>query len=438
MKLREILSERITDPSAPNPALLTWQEYLQVMNPDQKMHPSSAYNYTVEEMNQRRLSRSEFTKMYGVDYQIGQIEDVTVIIDPSKSRYTDRVVGYINGNTLRGINPLNAQRFQQSLKYENIPAVTFVPVKYPGQEFYQKQFATNKVSYTPTLVNRIVAKGERFEIRKNKSSFVIYNQDNLVVAFAENEWGTILVAVAAEYRSYGLGVILGKLFREENPHLTSGGFTSAGLTHAKRVWSTFVREYLQSGEYSKLVKSGRITSKRVKEILAELPDRSKSTTAPKIDYTNPNEWAVYMDGSGLFIIYHQSAVEISSYDYDDWAPYIQGMSFLRVFEPYGHWHFQSIDYSSNDAEMILLKCTLTYMLNESPSEWLVIDQVYSDQFDSLEKLSGIEVKQGRVRATRPLIDLQQLNRNEKKVRKTANDTSEFLVMLHEAAEFKYR
>lgn len=438
MRLREILIERITDPTAPNPALLTWEEYLKVMNPDGKMHPSSAYNHTVEEMNQRRLGSSGFTKMHSFDYQIGEIDGVTVIVDPRKTDYINRVVGYIEGNTLRGINPLNSQSFQRSLKFENIPAVVFSPTKYPGQEFYRKKFAENKLTYTPTLVNRIVARGERFEIRKNKSSFIVYNQDNLIVAYAENEWGAILVAVAAEYRSYGLGVILGKLFREKNPHMTSGGFTNAGLTHAKRVWSTFVREYLQSGEYSKLVRAGQLTTARVKEILSELPDQVKPKAATRIDYTNPDDWVVYMDGSGLFIVYHKSATEISSYDYTVWEPYIQGLSFLRVFEPYGHWHFQSIEYSSTAAEMLLLRCTLTHMLEDSPNEWLVIDRAYSDQFDSLEKLSGIEVQNGKVRATRPLIDLRQLARKEQRVRKTASDTSEFLVMLHEAAEFKYR
>ena len=444
MRIHEFLIERITDPTAPNPALLTWAEYYKIMNPEEKHVPSNAFDHSLEEVNFKKNSIEPLGSAYGTKYKFYKIHSLTgeyiVVIDPNEHDQVKRVVGYVRGNTLYGIRHINMPSVIRDIPVDLDNTRPFVEVKYPGRDFYTEYFKQNKLKGYPKLLNRLTLKGEVFEFREGDYRVIkAFNSDNMQVGMAADEWGAILVAIVPEYRGHGIGEILGKMFREANPHFISGGFTNAGAIHAKRIWANFVREYLQAGDYSKLVRAGKITIERVKEILADLPERKrKSAGAAKIDYNDSSSWAVHHNGYGGFVVYHKSAASIDSYDMSDWGRAIKGYSFLRVFELRNDWHLYQLDYDTNEAEVLLLKCTLTFMFEEVPDQWLVLDKKYSAYSESIEKLSGVEVANGRARATKPLIDLRALERVDRGIRRNAVNPDEFISMLIESAENKYQ
>ena len=89
-----------------------------------------------------------------------------------------------------------------------------------------------------------------------------------------------MVSTAKEYRGFGFGTLLGKLFRERHPDKDTGGTTYAGSKQVKRIWDNFVREAMASGMYTQLVKQGKITKDRVKEIVKDLDERKTKSNEP--------------------------------------------------------------------------------------------------------------------------------------------------------------
>ena len=91
--------------------------------------------------------------------------------------------------------------------------------------------------------------------------------DNKEIGFVIDEWGATLVVVAKEYKGNGIGKLLTFYFRKKHPDRSSGGLTQGGYSNLKNVYREFVKEYLRNGIYSHLVKTGKITPSKVKEII---------------------------------------------------------------------------------------------------------------------------------------------------------------------------
>ena len=240
-----------------DPALLTFSEWANIANPGDKFHPSSAYDIDIEKLNdgfdqEAKASYSNLINTFsakGIEFEVR--EKVT---DKWKGRY---VKSDTNGMPIRGEN-------NQVLFYD-------------AEE-----------------IKDLIPEDKRFEYE-----YLILRKDTQeVVGATQDEWGTLLIRVAQEYRGFGFGTLLGKLSRTKNPARQSGGFTSAGFENFRRVHAEMVRDYLSSGLYSHLVKSGVITKERVREIVDSVKTARK--TPPKdqsLKTDDPKDWLIFSDSS---------------------------------------------------------------------------------------------------------------------------------------------
>ncbi len=105
--------------------------------------------------------------------------------------------------------------------------------------------------------------------------------DGNKIGYIVDEWGATLVAIAKEYRGNNIGKMLTYYFRKKHPDRESGGFSNSGATNLKNVYREFVKEYLRNGVYSYLVKNGKLTAQRAKEIIksADLENNRKDVVS---------------------------------------------------------------------------------------------------------------------------------------------------------------
>lgn len=125
----------------------------------------------------------------------------------------------------------------------------------------------------PVMIDGVHQKLTKEEIQialtgKEKYSyhFAIFNDVNQCVARTQDEWNCLLVMVADEYRGFGLGPYIVGIHRKYFPDADSGGFTVPGMLNLEKVHTAFVKEYLASGKYSKLVRDKKLTAEKVKQI----------------------------------------------------------------------------------------------------------------------------------------------------------------------------
>ena len=162
----------------------------------------------------------------------------------------------------------------------------------------------------PTLIQRSKINGIMFEVRLRQDqwghTFAVFD-GKLKVASAQDEWGCMLIMVAREYRGFGLGDRLATLAHSYEPDKPSGGFTPSGRRTFIKVHRNFVRQALIDGLYTRMVRSGEITAARVREILssAKLEDRAKPKEK-KLGSEDSNNWLLYSDDDGGFIIYDKN------------------------------------------------------------------------------------------------------------------------------------
>lgn len=240
MKLIEIT--RPYEKKLVDPALMTFPEYRQAFNRDNRSHPSSAYQMTAVDMKQRGeggyLDRKEFPILLNRIARKGQMFEV-------RMRKEDR----------------------WAMKYVKHDAQDEIVRGPDGMALYME----------PEEIQAMIPANRRWDY-----SFTIYNAEGDPVASAQNEWGAVLWMVAQEYRGFGLGVLLGQLTQHYHPERDSGGFTPDGWQNTMMVHRSLVQKYLQSGTYSWLVRSGQITPERVREIIA-------SSAPNEVD----RDWQVY-------------------------------------------------------------------------------------------------------------------------------------------------
>jgi len=428
------LFEKIPLSHPQNPALMTWEEYWEVMNPGGKHHSDEAYNWDLDQMNRIDLGGKI------VDPQAGQAMDKEIIQSHNDNdlrvfkKDSHSLIGYTVDNVLYIIKGFDDRALKRDVDRLVNGDLIIKYVKYPMAYFKQKEAIAQRSKYSKLLQN-IKIKGQSFQIREDNGDFAIFNNDAQKVAVAQDEWGAILVSVAQEYRSYGFGTLLGKIYRERYPEKNTGGTTYAGSAQVKRVWNKFVREALADGTYSKLVKSGKISSSRVKEIIKDLDDRPEYKDEPKTDYVNDYKNWLIMDTESGALVYHKDIYE-SEISFEGARDYIMGYSLIRGNDAKGNAFLYSIDYENNRAETMLLYASLQIVTRDG--DGLDIEESASDFSESIQDLKYTEERDGVIYLDSSLPAIENAFKLERQYRKKRDKYDEYKYNILEAAESKYK
>lgn len=267
---------------------MTAEEYLHHRNPGGKHHPSESYDYGVTELNAEYPSA---TLTYGSSAE----DRVTVerLRGGHRILHDGKIVAVVHAGIAYYENPRWKRRipsrvYDRQDKAHDLGIESYRHVKYLSEVAgLVSQAAKTNLERYPHLLQRIVVRGEPMTIRAEETprrdrgtTIAILNAEGLLVARASNEWGATLLTVAREYRGKGLGRILGRVWYEHNPSFKSGGFTAAGEQNALALWRDRVHEFSASGWYTALVRAGRMTPGRVKEILAGAAESAPAAGSP--------------------------------------------------------------------------------------------------------------------------------------------------------------
>lgn len=426
--------------------LMTMDEFLEYRNPQGKFHEAETWDYDVMRMNRP-------TESYLGSWSTGRPGEPAYSFSGMRngvkvSRKPDLLAGVIHNGTLY---------YSDSRDGRDIPAYYFkngveggVEIRKRKQVKYLSEvlplispIAKRNIQEHPNIIQRLIVKGEPMTLRSEDSgrgyapTLVILNSEDLVVAQASDEWGATLIAVAREYRGRGLGKIIGKRWYELNPSNTSGGFTSAGEANALALWRDRVREFKARGWYSEMIREGRITMDRLREIFKGVEDSKRDLEEFKALYFSEREpeptkptgdILVWSDGDTGVIIYDRAFLE----DPDD--RFIHGYGFLRSSPHTGTYIF-SIDYDRPYAEMTTK--ALMQVARDGGDDRLYDGDGYSDIVEA-ESIPGVERDGDYLVLTRDLFPLRQESRKEKRLRKSVDPYDEKFYLLQEQAESKWR
>lgn len=243
------------------PALLTWNEYYNILNEYDKSHPSSAYNNSYDE-----------TKKFICRDECKIIKNMKV------------------GNLL-----LKFYEIKRDVKYAKFDGEKYVGV-FSDDEVIKMGHKPYQYEYTCT-------------------------HNEVVVGEAQDELGCILVSVVKEYRRLGIGEQLMKLYLNKYPYKPSGGVTASGYNELKRYYNWMVSNTLANGVYSEMVRRGELTMDRVKEILksANLKDKfSYEKKNPLKDiYKSDEEKPIYIINDNSVVIFDADILNLYKNDYDE-------------------------------------------------------------------------------------------------------------------------
>lgn len=240
------------------PALLTSQEYLNIVNKQNKWHDDAydrEYNYDEEPENVDNIIKTGNLVKHKT---IGKINiDIYTVKEKAKRGY-----------------------------YEN-----------PDEAEYNKKIW---IDYTDYEIKELGLPIYNYDV------YAIHRDEKIVVGAGQDEWGCVLIWVFDQYRGMGIGEELVKAYREFYPSKDSGGFTSFGYNQLQKYHAYLVRKYLMNGIYSDMVRKGEITSKKVKEITDSIKDiknftQSSETTNPLAKYYGDTKNSIYIDDSFVVI-----------------------------------------------------------------------------------------------------------------------------------------
>lgn len=264
------------NPKQIEPALLTLREWQRIVDPGVKCHPSEAYDWPLATFKRFAVPPSDYPKV------IRRL----------------RVGGF---------------DFEVRLKSEQLRYV-----KYDADDKMLRDEAGNPVYFTDEEV-RLLGK-------RNEDHQIAIFHDGQQVATLQDEWGCVLVVVAQEYRRFGLGPFLHRIARTLYPSKPSGGFSPQGERSFARVHRWFVRNALANGTYRQMVREGRITMDRVREIIDSAkasmtwaPERAASQEPVVSD---PSKWLLYA-ADDMFVVYDPVLRDLIADGWDRNRPWIE-------------------------------------------------------------------------------------------------------------------
>lgn len=365
-----------------NPALMTFDEYYKIVNANEKFHSDTAYDASLE--------------------------------DFKKSEY------------------LNKSNFEKLLKRVKIRGIMFEfrlharPVQYVHKNEageYRRDAEKNLIYMSPEEIKQA-------KLKTHEITIAVFNDEDECVGAVQDEWGTVLVRVAKEYRGFGLGVMLTKIARSMEPEKSSGGFTHSGYKNFVKTYQEFVRDALSSGLYTSLVKKNEISADRAKEIIAsaKLKDRIKSTKLD-VNTNDPADWLLYVGGYGDFILYDRKLKDIyqdTSYHY--WIEkMIKGATLVRE-HPDGNALIVQFHGATDQIKKFLMSCVLSYCFNEKmalyvePEDISYVDSRLGDAKKQPDMTSGHRRYFVKPKAA---IAYEPMGRAEKSFRKSFDQYDEF-------------
>lgn len=218
------------------PWRLTFHEYLKMVNPDDTMHGSDAYDWS---------ATGRETQVGGYDRHTGETTPVTI----KYSSELDYITISEYDKLLKTINGVEYRMRKEKNRY----------VKYgDGGERVE-----DEKGLAVMMTDDEVEKSPKHKLHRKE---LIAVKDGEVVGVAQDEWGAVLVAVLREFRGKGIGTNLAYLYRSMYPDKGSGGFTYAGQAQLLRVWLRFVKAAVKNGKFQKAVNDGSLDRKQATKI----------------------------------------------------------------------------------------------------------------------------------------------------------------------------
>lgn len=393
----------VRNPDGVDPALLTLVEWYDLVNPDERSHPDSAYNWDAERM--RWIKRAEYPHLLRRLLLAGLSIEVRYKATPC--RYVRRDA---EGAAVQGSDG-------------NIEELSDAEAAALGRRL---------VEYT----------------------FAAFDGDQ-AVALAADEWGCWLVAVAQEYRGIGLGTEMQRLAREHEPARPSGGFTSRGEAGLRRVHREMVRDALASGRYSRLVREGTLDPGRARAVLdsASLAAPRPTPDGRDLSPGGPADWFLRADGDGWFVVYSRKLPALiadgwdrNSYFFDRM---ILGAAGCHVLSPgrggeEGRGRAIVVLFGGDSApvQRLLMNLLASYCAEEGADLYVDPQDVEAVDGELLEVADPPNVATGRwrqrVRLRGAPIDWRPMAAAERRWRRTFDRYDEFRNHLMELAESKYR
>jgi hypothetical protein len=251
------------------------------------------------------------------------------------------------------------------------------------------------------FLKRLKIRGINFDfylkVRGKEVTVGVFNEDGERVAASQDEWGAMLIRVAQEYRGFGLGPILGKIARTIEPLKPSGGFTYAGRKNFIKTHREMVRDALKSGLYTKLVRQGKMSVERVKEIV-DSAKLSVRQPAAKGDYSStPKDWVLYV-GDSDFILYDRKLKDMID-EVGHWSYWTEKMvkGLVLVREPReGQAIVVRFGGDTDKIKTLMISCAMSYCKNEGiafnidPEDRKYVDPKYGAVSEESHYLTGFE------------------------------------------------
>lgn len=414
-----MLLEFIDDDSA-NPALKTLDEYLKFINKYNKYHSSDTFDYTIKDINKDIFSYKNITF---TDYYYCLINNIIII------KFNKQYIGYIKNNILYIIKQyyndfiknvdIKHNKDELIKSFHNVDKVVFNQhIDNQIQIFYYDELIKDS-----KLINTIRLKGKIFKIyEKDSDLFVTY--DIYKVGAAQDEFGAILLFVAKEFRNYGLGNILLKMYTEKFPYKDSGGITSYGRQAVINNWLNYVSEFLTHNKYIEYIKSNKLSKEKLIKILSDYKQYKLKTSTIRLplilnDKNNDQNEILYgMDESSHSIVAYDRKIlqYINNYgEYDDeeqLSNYIKGYMHFMETKNGSYLHK---NYSENlHVENIMFKIALNNIDNildhdnsDGPSSNLSNIKLVNNKYKFIypEKTDHITEKEHKIRGKKDIYSI---------------------------------
>lgn len=281
-----------------NIAHYTLAEYLEIINPESKRHPATAYSASVESLNRFKDKLPE---------EGGPVKSVL---------NTFRV----NGLTFKMIEERTDLR---TLSYGK---------RGPDDDLVRDERGM-AVFLTDEEKVELFPEDKRYQY---EHAIVRVDTDQ-VVATTQDEWGCLLILAAEEYSGFRLGTKLLDKHLDVYPDRPSGGTSPQGQECVYRVYQKKVSEALRSGEYRRLYQAGKMDMSKIREILnsadvvasmvaekneqlakygvspqhhAKTFHETRAANAVDLDFKRPEDWVAHIDNN-FVIVYNKKL-----YDFD--------------------------------------------------------------------------------------------------------------------------
>lgn len=382
------------NPNGVNPAKMTFDEYYDLVNPDDKSHPERAYDVDLKQLNS-----------YG-----NNIADYPILLKNA---------------TIKGI-PFQFRLNNEKRKF----------AKRVGEFEHLRDENGEIVYYNDDEVKKKGWKTHDFIIG-------VFNDDGERVASVQDEWGTILIMVAREYRGFGLGPILGKIARTLEPAKSSGGFTPSGYHNFVKVYREFVRDALLQGLYRKWIANGEMTKERARQIIdsAKLQHRPKKFEG-NLNTKDPKDWMLYAN-DGAFVLYDRKLKDIYQGPDSDWNEnFIKGYILVRINDTRKGDAGIVVRFGADSPKLksFLLNCGMAFCREEGVPFYIDTDDQQFVDPRSLEAVGRPDLLTGLLRQkykAKTEFSTSAMSRHEEAFRKRFDRYQEFLYFLLELAESKY-